>query len=95
MRVTASPRVNIPTAHGRNYNPDFGYVIETEDKKELYFVVETKGVDDEIGLRPREKLQIESAKAFFKKLKDNGVNVEYKTKLNSPELSQLISDILK
>ncbi|MEA2050149.1 MAG: DEAD/DEAH box helicase family protein [Campylobacterota bacterium] len=89
------PKVNIPTAHGRNYNPDFGYVIESKDDKELYFVVETKGYDtfEEIGAK--EKLQTESAKAFFKKLQEKGVNVHYKTKLNSPDLSVLISDILK
>ncbi|MDY0403193.1 DEAD/DEAH box helicase family protein [Sulfurovum sp.] len=88
------PKVNIPTAHGRNYNPDFGYVIESKDDKELYFVVETKGYEkfDDIGTK--EKLQIKSAEAFFKELKENGVNVEYKTKLNSPGLSQLISDVL-
>lgn len=89
------PKVNIPTAHGRNYNPDFGYVIETKDDKELYFVVETKGYDtfEEIG--KKEQLQIASAKAFFKKLQEKGVNVKYETKLNSPDLSQMISDILK
>jgi len=89
------PKVNIPTAHGRNYNPDFGYVIESKDDKELYFVVETKGYDtfEEIG--KKEQLQIASAKAFFQKLQEKGVNVHYKTKLNSPDLSQMISDILK
>lgn len=88
------PRVNIPTAHGRNYNPDFGFVLQGKDKKELYFIVETKGYDtfNEIGVK--EKLQIKSAEKFFEKLKEKGVNIEYKTKLNSPELSQLISDIL-
>lgn len=88
------PKVNIPTAHGRNYNPDFGYVIESKDDKELYFVVETKGYDKFDDISTKEKLQIKSAEAFFKELKENGVNVEYKTKLNSPELSQLISDVL-
>jgi len=39
------PKVNIPTAHGKRYNPDFAYVIEQNDKKELYFIVETKGYD--------------------------------------------------
>jgi type III restriction enzyme len=89
------PKVNIPTAHGRNYNPDFGYVIESKDEKELYFVVETKGYDiyEEIGTK--EKLQIESAKAFFKKLQEKGVNVHYETKINNDELSQMLSDILK
>jgi len=89
------PKVNIPTAHGRNYNPDFGYVIESKDNKELYFVVETKGYDTEEEIGTKEKLQIESAKAFFKKLQEKGVNVHYKTKINSPDLSQMISDILK
>lgn len=89
------PKVNIPTAHGRHYNPDFGYVIEIGNGKELYFVVETKGYDKFDDISIKEKLQIKSAEAFFKKLQEKGVNVKYETKLNSPDLSQLISDILK
>ena len=89
------PKVNIPTAHGRNYNPDFGYVIEQNDKKELYFIVETKGYDTFDEISTKEKLQIKSAEAFFEQLKTKGINVEYRTKLNSPELSQMISDIQK
>jgi type III restriction enzyme len=88
------PKVNIPTAHGRSYNPDFGYVIESSKHKELYFVVETKGYDNFDDISTKEKLQIKSAQAFFKKLQEKGVNVEYKTKLNSLELSHLISDVL-
>ena len=89
------PKVNIPTAHGRHYNPDFGYVIESKEGKELYFVVESKGYDKFDDISTKEKLQIKSAEAFFKKLREMGVNVEYQTKLNSPDLSQIISDILK
>ncbi len=89
------PKVNIPTAHGRSYNPDFGYVIEQNDKKELYFIVETKGYNTFDEISTEEKLQIKSAEAFFKQLKAKGINVEYRTKLNSPELSQMISDVLK
>lgn len=89
------PKVNIPTAHGRHYNPDFGYVIETSSGKELYFVVEAKGYDKFEDISTKEKLQIKSAEAFFKKLQEKGVNVHYKTKLNSPDLSQLIKDITK
>ena len=88
------PKVNIPTAHGRHYSPDFGYVIKEGDQKELYFIVETKGYDKFDDINFKEKLQIESAKAFFKQLKSKGINVEYQTKLNSSELSQMISDIL-
>ena len=89
------PKVNIPTAHGRHYNPDFGYVIESKEGKELYFVVESKGYDKFDDISTKEKLQIKSAEAFFRKLREMGVNVEYQTKLNSPDLSQIISDILK
>jgi len=89
------PKVNIPTAHGKSYNPDFGYVIEQEGQKELYFIVETKGYDDFESISTEEKLKIKSAEAFFEQLKANGINVEYRTKLNSPELSQMISDIIK
>lgn len=89
------PKVNIPTAHGKSYNPDFGYVIEQDDKKELYFIVETKGYDDFNEIGTEEKLKIVSAKAFFKELRDKGVNVEYEPKLNNQELSAMISDIQK
>ena len=87
------PKVNIPTAHGKRYNPDFGYVIEQDDKKELYLIVETKGYDNHNEIRAEEKLKIESAKAFFKQLKKQGLNVEYKTKINGDKLSQMISSI--
>ncbi|MFW5989957.1 MAG: DEAD/DEAH box helicase family protein [Campylobacterales bacterium] len=89
------PKVNIPTAHGRNYNPDFGYVIDHNGDKELYFVVETKGYENKDDISTKEKLQIKSAQAFFKKLKDKGLNIEYKTKINRDDLSQMINDILK
>jgi type III restriction enzyme len=89
------PKVNIPTAHGKSYNPDFGYVIECDDKKELYFVVETKGYEKFDEISASEKLKIKSAQAFFEKLREKGVNVHYETKLNSPKLSQLINYILQ
>ncbi|MFK5976952.1 MAG: DEAD/DEAH box helicase family protein [Sulfurovum sp.] len=89
------PKVNIPTAHGKSYNPDFGYVIEEDDKKELYLIVETKGYDDLSEIKTTEKLKIKSAEAFFKQLKKQGVNVEYKTKINKEKLSQMISSIVK
>ena len=89
------PRVNIPTAHGRSYNPDFGYVIEEDGAKELYFIVETKGYDTFDAIGKKEQLKIKSAEAFFKALQEKGINVRYETKLNSPTLSHMISDILK
>lgn len=74
------PRVKIPIGLNQTYSPDFGYVVENNDKKVL-LVVETKGVENESELREEEKRKISTAKKFFEALKKQGVNIEYKTKI--------------
>ncbi|QDK11902.1 type III restriction-modification system endonuclease [Helicobacter pylori] len=87
------PRVKIPIGLNQTYSPDFGYVVENNDKKVL-LVVETKGVEHESELRDEEKCKISTAKKFFEALKKQGVNIEYKTKLNNDQLSALINEVL-
>ncbi|WP_121054589.1 type III restriction-modification system endonuclease [Helicobacter pylori] len=87
------PRVKIPIGLNQTYSPDFGYVVENNDKKVL-LVVETKGVDKKSELRPEEERKISTAKKFFEALKKQGVNIEYKTKLNNKQLSALINEVL-
>ncbi|WP_208390234.1 type III restriction-modification system endonuclease [Helicobacter pylori] len=87
------PRVKIPVGLNQTYSPDFGYVVENNDKKVL-LVVETKGGDRESQLRPEEERKISTAKKFFEALKKQGVNIEYKTKLNNKQLSALINEVL-
>ncbi|PDX45369.1 DEAD/DEAH box helicase [Helicobacter pylori] len=87
------PRVKIPIGLNQTYSPDFGYVVENNDKKVL-LVVETKGVENESELREEEKRKISTAKKFFEALKKQGVNIEYKTKLNKDQLSALINEVL-
>ncbi len=87
------PRVKIPVGLNQTYSPDFGYVVENNDKKVL-LVVETKGVEHESELRDEEKRKISTAKKFFEALKKQGVNIEYKTKMNKDQLSALINEIL-
>ncbi|MCQ2929417.1 type III restriction-modification system endonuclease [Helicobacter pylori] len=87
------PRVKIPIVLNQTYSPDFGYVVENNDKKVL-LVVETKGVDKKSELRPEEERKISTAKKFFEALKKQGVNIEYKTKLNKDQLSTLINEVL-
>ncbi|WRB83916.1 type III restriction-modification system endonuclease [Helicobacter pylori] len=87
------PRVKIPVGLNQTYSPDFGYVVENNDKKVL-LVVETKGVDKKGELRPEEERKISTAKKFFEALKKQGVNIEYKTKLNDDQLSMLINEVL-
>ncbi|GAA8657162.1 type III restriction-modification system endonuclease [Helicobacter pylori] len=87
------PRVNIPVGLNQTYSPDFGYVVENNDKKVL-LVVETKGVEHENELREEERRKISTAKKFFEALKKQGVNIEYKTKMNKDQLSALINEVL-
>nr|WP_269201926.1 type III restriction-modification system endonuclease [Helicobacter pylori] len=87
------PRVKIPIGLNQTYSPDFGYVVENNDKKVL-LVVETKGVEHENELREEEKRKISTAKKFFKALKKQGVNIEYKTKIKKDQLSALINEVL-
>ncbi|WQR74639.1 type III restriction-modification system endonuclease [Helicobacter pylori] len=87
------PRVKIPVGLNQTYSPDFGYVVENNDKKVL-LVVETKGVDKKSELRPEEERKISTAKKFFEALKKQGVNIEYETKLNNDQLSALINEVL-
>ncbi len=87
------PRVKIPIGLNQTYSPDFGYVVENNDKKVL-LVVETKGVENESELREEEKRKISTAKKFFEALKKQGVNIEYKTKMKKDQLSALINEVL-
>ncbi len=87
------PRVKIPIGLNQTYSPDFGYVVENNDKKVL-LVVETKGVENESELREEEQHKISTAKKFFEALKKQGVNIEYKTKIKKDQLSALINEVL-
>ncbi len=87
------PRVKILIGLNQTYSPDFGYVVENNDKKVL-LVVETKGVENESELREEEKRKISTAKKFFESLKKQGVNIEYKTKMKKDQLSALINEVL-
>lgn len=87
------PRVKIPVGLNQTYSPDFGYVVENNDKKVL-LVVETKGVDKKSELCPKEERKISTAKKFFEALKKQGVNIEYETKINKDQLSALINEVL-
>ncbi len=87
------PRVKIPVGLNQTYSPDFGYVVENNDKKVL-LVVETKGVENESELRQEERRKISTAKKFFEALKKQGVNIEYETKMNKDQLSALVNEVL-
>lgn len=93
------PRINIPTPY-KTYNPDFAYLIDKEDGKTLFLVVETKGHRHETDIPESERDKIEYAKKFFQSLQDvldqDGTNVDirYQTRINDQELSSIVRDCL-
>jgi len=56
-------------------------------------VVETKGYDNRQDIPERERWKMDSAVHFFNALKDKGVEVHYKTKINNDSLAQLVQQI--
>lgn len=73
------------------YNPDWAVVFETIDKKNIYFIAETKKDCKELNKRVSENLKIEYAKKYFELL-NKDENITYDC-VNSYE--DLVHKILK
>lgn len=68
-------RFKIDTPLG-SYNPDWAYVVEAEDERRVYFVVETKGGgNNSIRVSDTERDKIRCAKAHFEAI--GAVDLEY------------------
>lgn len=67
-------RFKIDTPIG-TYNPDWAVYVEKNGEEKLYFVLETKGTENESGIRPTEKLKIHCGRQHFKAL-DNGTRFD-------------------
>lgn len=63
------------------YNPDWAILMEKDDVKKLYFVVETKGSLEDDDLRRRERDKIRCANKHFKVL-ESDVSYEVATDFN-------------
>ena len=53
----------------------------------------SKGYDSEADIPDKERMKIDSARQFFKALRDQGLPVQYQTKLNRDGLTQIINQI--
>jgi type III restriction enzyme len=83
--------IKIPVAGGKSYSPDFAYVLNLENqKKKLYFIVETKNTDKE-SLRNEENQKIRHAEEFF----GNTIKIHFKTQLQNKQIAELISEIIQ
>ncbi len=82
--------IKIPVAGGKTYSPDFAYVLKFEnEEKRLHFIVETKNIDGEHGLRGEEIQKIKHAEIFF----NSSVKIEFKTQFSRNKMIDLIGEI--
>jgi len=91
------PKISIPTPY-KTYNPDFAYLLETEQRKKLFLIVETKGYDSEYNIPDDEIKKIEYAELFFKKLQleiGNTAQIIFKKRINKQDLVTLVTEIEK
>ena len=80
----------IPTPMG-NYSPDWAIVYDKDDKREIYFIAETKGSLDSLQLRRVEDGKINCAKHLFN---DEPSAIVHYGKVNSyEELLRLIQEL--
>lgn len=82
--------IKIPVAGGKTYSPDFAYVLKFKDgKQKLNFIVKTKDVGSDDGLREEEKAKIKHAEKFF----GGQVKIEFKTQFTNNKIVDLIKEI--
>ncbi len=82
--------IRIPVAGGKSYSPDFAYVLNfINGSKKLYFIIETKNVGNEEGLREEEIFKIKHAEKYF----GGNVEIQFKTQLSNNRIVDLISEI--
>ncbi|WP_027327462.1 DEAD/DEAH box helicase family protein [Helicobacter pametensis] len=89
------PKFSIPTPY-KNYEPDFAYLISTQDDQKIFLICETKGYGSERDIPPTEQKKIDYAKKFFQKLQEylgESVKIHFKTRINAQELKDLLHNI--
>jgi type III restriction enzyme len=82
--------IKIPVAGGKTYSPDFAYVLKFKDgKQKLNFIVETKDVGCDDGLREEEKAKIKHAEKFF----GGKVKIEFRKQFSNNKIVDLIREL--
>jgi type III restriction enzyme len=82
--------IKIPVAGGKTYSPDFAYVLKfKEGKQKLNFIVETKDVGSDDGLREEEKAKIKHAEKFF----GGQVKIEFRKQFSNNKIVDLIREL--
>jgi len=87
--------IRIPVINGGTYSPDFMYIVKKSGKvSEVNLVIEAKGYDNPDDIPVDELFKIKCAEVFFEQLKKDGVNVEFKTQINTDKMYQIIKELV-
>lgn len=87
--------IRVPLYFGGTTSPDFMYVLKNKDEEYIVnFIVETKGVDNEMDKRGKEDLKIESARVFFDTMKEDGLNIVFEEQLNKDDIVNMIKKLV-
>lgn len=82
--------IKIPVAGGKTYSPDFAYVLKFKNgKQKLNFIVETKDLGSDDGLREEEKAKIKHAEKFF----GGQVKIEFRKQFSNNKIVDLIKEL--
>ncbi|MFT9597692.1 type III restriction-modification system endonuclease [Mesobacillus sp.] len=88
--------IRVPLYYGGTTSPDFMYVLKKPSGEHIInFIVETKDVKKDSGLRDEEKMRIKSAKEFFETLKEDGLNVSFEKQMKKDDIVTLIRKLVK
>ena len=89
--------IRIPTIADETYSPDFMYVVEKKDGTlSMNVVIETKDVNQETDLRPKESAKIDCAKLFFEQIsKDNpSFPISFERQINRQRMNDIIDRLI-
>jgi len=89
--------IRIPTITDETYSPDFMYVVKKKDgTMQMNVVIETKDVNQETDLRPKESAKIDCAKLFFEQIsKDNpSLPVKFERQINRQRMNEIIDKLI-
>ena len=89
--------IRIPTITDETYSPDFMYVVKKKDgTMQMNVVIETKDVNQDTDLRPKESAKIACAKLFFEQIsKDNpSLPVKFERQINRQRMNDIIDRLL-
>ncbi len=89
--------IRIPTITDETYSPDFMYVVKKKDgTMQMNVVIETKDVNQDTDLRPKESAKIDCAKLFFEQIsKDNpSLPVKFERQINRQRMNDIIDRLL-